>query len=169
VGDTLVTGGGAVTVRVEIRSPEWVEADQVQLFVNAAGTECAADLSPPRKLPEAAATLAPAATLGDSNGGRMRVAVAEHTFTPAKDAWVAAVVTGSKDMFPVVGKGGTTPLAFTNALLLDVDGKGWTPPVDLAAERARVGKVPQKGAPLSVPVTEDELRRVLARECHDEE
>ena len=80
-----------------------------------------------------------------------------------------AVVTGSKDLFPVIGKGGTTALAFTNAILVDTDGNGWTPPVDLAAERARIGRVPQKGSPLSVPVSEAELRHVLARGCNDEE
>ncbi len=107
------------------------------------------------------------AELVDVPGGRMRRYVAEHTFRPDRDAWVAAVVTGAKDLFPVVGKGGVTPVAFTNALLVDIDGQGWTPPVDLAAERARIGRLPATTSQaLSQPVTEAELRRVLAAECH---
>lgn len=169
VGDTLASGGGEVVVSVEVRTPEWMQVDEVRLFVNASGTETDGDLAPPKKLPTAAATLSLASTLVEVDGEKMRKATAEWRFTPARDSWIAAVVTGKQDMFPVVGKGGITPLAFTNAILVDADGNGWTPPVELAAERARVGRVPVEGQPLVAPASEAELRRVLARGCSDDE
>lgn len=168
VGDTLVSNGKPVTVEVEVRSPEWLAVDKVQLFVNAEGTTTNDDLAAPRALPAAAATLELVTTLVDVGDAKMRRATASWTFTPGRDAWLVGVVSGTKDMFPVVGKGGVAPLAFTNAILVDVDGQGWTPPVDLAAERARVGHVPVKAQPLVAAPTEADVRRAFARECSDE-
>ena len=77
-----------------------------------------------------------------------------------------SVAQGGSDLFPVVGKGGVVPLAFSNPIYVDIDGHGWTPPVDLAAERARVGRLEGTSQQaLSKPVTEGQLRQILANEC----
>ena len=98
-----------------------------------------------------------------------RVARASWENAFAGDAWVVVVVRGDGDLFPVVGKGGITPRAFTNPILVDVSGDGWTPPLDLAAERARVGSLATVAQPLRAPPTEAELRALLAHGCSDEE
>jgi hypothetical protein len=162
MGDTLVSNGEKVTVNIELRMPEWMNVDEVRVYANTPGTETDASGRGPSELPEPQAVPALSSTVKD--GARTLTASAELTLS--KDAWIVVIAQGGTDLFPVVGKGGTFPLAFTNPIYVDVDGQGWTPPVDLAAERARVGRLEGTSSQaLRKPVSEGELRHILANEC----
>jgi len=162
VGDVLVSGGAPVTVDVEVRTPAWMQVNRVDIYVNSTGTETRPDGSVPSSLPEPRATLPLSGeTLGEEPK-QWRRATASTKLELAADAWIVAIVSGEGDMFPVVGKGGATPLAFTNPVLVDVGGDGWTPPVELAAERARVGSLGQQSQPLSTAPSEAEVREIFA-------
>lgn len=139
LGGTLKSNGQPVTLDVEVRTPHWMSVNRARVFMNATGTETDEKGNPKSKLPEAAAS----ATLSEEEGGdgKSRTYKASFTLEPEKDAWIVVLVEGDDDLFPVVGKGGVLPVAYTNAIYVDVDGKGWTPPVDLKAERKRLGKI----------------------------
>jgi hypothetical protein len=47
--------------------------------------------------------------------------------SPEVDAWYTVRATGQTDMGPVYS--GQTPWAMTNAIYVDLDGEGWTPPL----------------------------------------
>lgn len=165
LGGTLKSNGGTVTVDVEVRTPHWMSVSTAKVFVNTPNTESdGSSASGNTKFPTAQAQ---AALEEEAAAGLSRTFTASVDLELERDAWIVVVVEGEGDLFPVVGKGSTPPLAFTNAIYVDVDGNGWTPPVDLAAERARIGKITPRSMPLSRPPTELELRELL-RGCHHE-
>jgi hypothetical protein len=140
VGDRLPTSGAGAKVEVAVRvqAPEWAPFNKVQLFVNTPGTttpayEQRSDAPTPQVVQEF--------TLGDTD--RVEVAAGHRrwdktvvfSLAPQQDAWVAAVVRGSVDLYPVVGKGGARALAFTNPILIDVGADGWSAPVKLSKKR----------------------------------
>lgn len=167
IGETLVSNGQPVTVHVEVRTPDWMEVDSLALYMNSTGTAWAPNRGYPRELPAPVATSDFTRTEVEVDGGfkayRFEATV---ELNPEEDAWLVALVEGPTDMFPVVGKGGTRPLAFTNPLFIDVDGNGWTPPIDLAEERTRIGSI---GSPLRQAMqrqpTEAEVRKLFAGPC----
>lgn len=160
-GDTLVANG-PVTVEIEVRTPDWMNVTGVDLFVNATGTATDDKGRIPDVLPTPRASLVLEPQTVEVNGGTAKVARVTTELTLDGDAWIVALVKGDSDLFPVVGKGGVKPRAFTNPVLVDVGGNGWTPPVDLAAERARVGSLKPGGQPLRAKPTEAEIREILA-------
>jgi hypothetical protein len=164
LGETLVSNGQPVTVNVEARFPEWMDVNSVAIYANSTGTETDAKGAPPKDLPTPTAT--PEVTSTVENGVGKATATAQLTLN--KDAWIIVVVRGTKELFPVVGKGGDKPFAFSNPIFVDVDGQGWTPPVDLAAERARVGRLESKSQSLKPKPSAEELRHLLGRECREE-
>jgi hypothetical protein len=169
IGETLKTGSRTVTVELEARMPEWMDVTEASLFVNTPallnGSGGGRDTLPPAQV------VAPLRTelVERADGARFRRVVVRSDVVLERDAWIVALVTGPTDLFPVVGRGGVTPRAFTNPVFVDLDGDGWTPPVDLAAERARLGRVGAEPEPLRAAPTEAALRRALRAECHEDE
>lgn len=164
-GATVKTNGGAVTLDVEVRVPHWMKVSEALVFVNTKGTETDGTRDPLNTLPapQAQAELEfESVTVGASSAKK---AVATFNLPVAEDSWIVVVVRGGDDMFPVVGTGGVQPLAFSNPVLIDVGGDGWKAPIDLEAERARIGQVASSSAPLMSEISEAELREVLSASC----
>lgn len=169
IGDTLVSSDGKVNYNVKVRVPHWMEVSEVLVFVNTKGTETDGTSDPSgRSLPEPLMRqdlVFEQVAVGSSH---MKKAEASFDLELDEDSWVVAIVQGGQDMFPVVGTGGVAPRAFANPVFVDVGGDGWTAPVSLEAERARVGKLSKpEGSPLRSEITEEELREILTLSCHD--
>ncbi len=144
IGDTMVAQGGAVDVKIHIRSASWAPVDHFTLYSNG-GTKVADQAIPAAQGSDFTATV------------HLQLAV---------DSWVVAEATGSGNMFPVLsptelppldagviisaisvglpaGALGSlpltgalkpqrlhisTPYAITNPIWIDIDGNGWNPP-----------------------------------------
>ncbi len=141
LGDTLsVPAGTELTLRVTVQTPAWFRVDRVRIYSNTMGTtkddegwqpltslvepqvDVTLDWSPQDLEPGEDAT---------PYTGRWRKVV-DIPWTATEDAWFIALVTGEDtgNLLPLNDEPGVWPLAFTNAILLDVGGDGWTPPVD---------------------------------------
>lgn len=167
-GETLKAGDGRVTLKLEVRTPDWMNVAEALVYVNTRDTETDGTQSPPNTLPAPhtrAALSFGTVAVGDHQAKR---ATASFDLELDEDAWVVVFVQGGSDLFPVVGKGGVTPRAFTNPILVDVGAEGWTAPVDLAAERARIGQLSGTGSPLRPAPTEEEIRHILEGACGHE-
>lgn len=169
LGETLATGSRSVRVELEVRMPDWMDVTRAALYVNTPGTETDGTTNGSQVLPPAEYRVPLTSEIVEVGAGvQARRAVAAVDVVLEKDAWLVALVTGPTDLFPVVGKGGVTPRAFTNPVFVDLDGDGWTPPVDLAAERARIGHVAEGvSQPLRRPWTENDVRHALEAECRE--
>lgn len=167
-GDTVKASDGKVTVAVEVRMPDWMTVNEALVYVNTPDTETDGTRPPPDTLPEPLARAPLTFEEVTVGAHKAKKGVASFDLELEKDAWVVVLVEGGDDLFPVVGKGGVTPRGFSNPILVDVGAEGWTPPVDLAAERARIGKLSNKSSPLLPAPTEEEIRHILGGACgHD--
>ncbi len=99
------THTGAVDLEVDVRTPSWMTVDTLHVFEN--GTETS--------------TLA---LEGSSATIRLE---------PDSDAVYVITATGSEDMSPVYP--GKTPWALAQAIFIDADGDGWTPPLPALTAR----------------------------------
>lgn len=167
-GDSIASSDGKVTYKVEVRVPDWMDVSEALVFVNTKGTETDGRSDPDGdSLPDPHARAALTFDQVAVGTSFMKKAVASFDLELTEDSWIVVVVQGGNDMYPVVGTGGVVPRAFANPLFVDVGGNGWTPPVSIEAERARIGKIAKsEGSPLRSEVTEEELREILTMSCH---
>jgi hypothetical protein len=110
-GDTLTAAEGKVNVGIDVWTAPWIEASQVQLYIN----------GKPRSLQTQSIPHATARHLR-----------AEVELQLDRDVYLVAEVRGTEDLFPVVQQrstasesgAGVLPYALTNPIFVDVDGNG---------------------------------------------
>ncbi len=133
IGDTLTPDpSGNVQITARVQAPTWIPFDDVVLWDGGAGIELAGGAASPEVV---SAGAAPEAV-------RLEWSLT-HTWQPAADTWVVAVVQGSDSMFPAFPyntaepeevtleairdgtlQGGATAFALTNPIWIDADGDG---------------------------------------------
>lgn len=116
-GDSVSIMGGAATIRIDVLTAPWIEATQVQLYINGRPQTVPMTMLPHPSASHHQATV---------------------TLDLEKDSYVVAEVTGSKDLFPMLQRRSSTdgtetgvlPYALTNPIFIDVDGNGkFDPPL----------------------------------------
>lgn len=140
ISETVATNDAPVTVSVQIDLPEWMEVDEVAVFMNLRDEiltmpgEYVTDAWTPTTTVDV--ELDPETDLVEVSTGtqvhRHWTKTVEVEVETDVDAWVVVVVRGSGSMYPLVLQ--QTPFAFSNPIYLDADGGGYdNPPLaDLA-------------------------------------
>lgn len=127
IGDVLTTAA-PVTVEVRAVMPDWITIDTLEVFANTpdvAGRSGAAVRQYPK------AQFARRVTDGDFvHAGGAKSIIWTFETAPARDAWFVAVARdepgfgADHDLFPMILNRIELPVAFTNAVFVDVDGNG---------------------------------------------
>ena len=160
VGEVLATAGKPVKLTVTVQSPTWMSWDRIEVHTYRAGTE-AKNGNPNDSWPADGADGLPTtleaaglATLVDlkmetpvagAEGGMRYLVKREFTATPTADTWFVVIVRRPKGIAflapQVSASKDNTLVAFTNPILIDVDGGGYD-------------KFPMTSAPLPTPEPE---------------
>ncbi|OIP36238.1 MAG: hypothetical protein AUK47_15485 [Deltaproteobacteria bacterium CG2_30_63_29] len=172
----LLASGGAnheVTIGVEVQTPLWMKVDTVTLYGNLVDTAPLpgeVNTTEPTSLEVASFTLTDADLLPSASPGaeptRLLRYRKEVTFTvaPAADSYYVVTVEGKSapSMVPVIWSN-TQPFAFSNALLVDVDGGGYDKPPMTRAAGSGGGhpKATPQTRPLETREDWEALRRAL--------
>ncbi|TVR04548.1 MAG: hypothetical protein EA398_01850 [Deltaproteobacteria bacterium] len=172
IGDTLDVQDGPATALVRIQTPEWMQVDTLDLYMNVEddligdpGQALTHPLEPTRRIPldwnpqEHLVTIA----TGENEHRRWEQTVTVELDTDT-DAWVIFMVRGlqTPNMRPVLSSG-AQPLAFTNPLFLDADGGGYdNPPLAGLAAQRRTISAPLRfrhvsGRPVSDTLTPEDV------------
>ncbi|MCP4869105.1 MAG: CehA/McbA family metallohydrolase [Proteobacteria bacterium] len=142
VGDT-VTGGGEITVTVQVQAPPWIPFDDVILIDGATQTVLAGGPVVPDLV-----------SAGDDDAAQRLQVEFEHTYTPGADTWLVVMASGSEGLFPGVAYNSSdratldlaairagdvaepaTAFALTNPIWVDADGDGDITPSNLVLEQ----------------------------------
>jgi hypothetical protein len=141
--ETLSAPSGAVTVKVTVEIPVWMDVGQLELYVNqedvitGPGERVGNALSPSysEKLEFGESETRVAAE--GSRKHRDKKTTVSVPVTVEGDAYVVATVRGkgnSGNLYPVVPNRGVNPKAFANPIYIDVDGGGYdNPPLEKKA------------------------------------
>lgn len=181
VGDTLDASAGAVTARITLEMPTWIDVDTVDLYLNVPGEGLVGDPgesvdAPVEPTQRVAVTWDPdvhreLVVTGALAHHRLRQVV-EIPLTITADSYLVVLAHGAsaRPMRPVIA-GAAKPLAFSNPVFLDFDGGGYDNP-PLAALRAERRRQPGQARaaaardkqvilPPSEPVDRAALARLL--------
>jgi hypothetical protein len=164
VGETLATSGKAITLSVTVQAPTWMTWDRIEVHTYRPGTEASngeSNFSWPKDGADGLPTLLKDAGLAvavdlaaeprvkGADGGLGTVVRRVFTATPAADTFYVAMVRRPKSTAPlaplVVPNKPVGLLAFTNAVLVDVDGGGYDKfPMDVSPPASeREGEKPE--------------------------
>lgn len=167
-GETLGSGGGAVTLTVEVQTPAWFKANKIELYSNQTDSVPAAGKTnnkapTPRQVQEITMDDATHLVAGAEGGAEYKryVITAEFSDTPTKDSYYLVMVRGEEDLFPIVTDRGVAPFAFTNPVFVDVDGSGFKPLQKRAAPPRWRGHVQQLASPPVRKATEADFWKVV--------
>ncbi len=162
MGD-MVPGGRPLELHVEIRLPEWMSVDTLEIFSNTPGT-VALGGQPNDNWPEPLTVYRLTSADFQINNGQ-KIYHHVEVVNPTADAWYVVVVRDDPDyldnypMVPVVSSASDLPFAFTNAIFVDAnnngefDAPGASLPEKMPAV-ARVGKVKRL-------ITREEIRKII--------
>jgi hypothetical protein len=180
VGETLsIDGSKALELRVSVQTPYWYKVDRIEIVSNAL------DVAPPAgelkttKPPVSWSQdfeLGPEDMLPAVEGGAEGMRYAKTiTFPvePTEDAYYVVLVSGDKpgsgDLRPLV-QGATTPFAFTNPVFVDLDGDGFSPPLDPQLmplpPMPAPSPLPLKRVPATRELLEKGLHEARENSCH---
>ena len=164
VGGTLSVGvTESVELALDAQGPEWMQLDRAELYSHAPGREAVngeSNSSWPdgRILDRKPLDLATAVEAVPGTTLRRTHYRERFVVKPARDTWYVVMVRGfGRSMAPLHG---ATPVAYSNAILVDADGSGAYDDFPLKPGQ------PLRAAPRPVvhrPPTEAELRQALAR------
>jgi len=125
-GETAQVTGRVARVRVVVRAPPWMSADDITLYVNGEVAKRAVVPSAPPPRRGRPASPPPALRYDRTLEVPIR-----------GDAFLIAMVRGRTPMGDIVGRGGALPIAFTNAIWIDHDGDGTVVVAPTRPPRAR--------------------------------
>ena len=174
LGDTLATGGEAVTFEVELDLPEWMVVDTIDVYTNlglhivkSGSVPDGEPVSPSQRhaIELAAEDLFP---IAEGSPHRHYKKTVSFDLLVQSDAYVVLLVRGLGEgvpgMFPVVHNRGVRPLAFTNPIFLDAEGGGYDhPPLEevlLNPEDGGDAALP-RSRPQPRAATMDDARRII--------
>lgn len=181
VSGTLDASSGAVTARITLEMPAWIDVDTLDLYLNVPGEGLAGD--PGEAVEEPVEPTLRVAVTWDPDVHRELVAtgtlehhrlrqVIEVPLEITADSYLVVLAHGAsaRPMRPVIA-GAAKPLAFSNPVFLDFDGGGYDKPplAALSAERRRQSGQARAAAarakkvilPAGEPVDRADLARLL--------
>lgn len=160
MGD-LVQNASSVILHVEIRMPEWITVDTLEVFSNTKGT-ASKDGVPVKTWPQPFIKINLNQSDFTVSNGQKLYSYSYTLENLSEDAWFVIIVRDDPDygdnypMTPVLYNEDELPFAFTNAVFVDVDGNGvYNPPgATLASSVAQIVKEERL-------ITKEEIKKIL--------
>jgi hypothetical protein len=160
-----------VELSIVVEMPDWMGVDTLEIFSNTPGTASRNGVSVKSwPTPKKRIRLAEGDFVRDGKRKRYshREPLNDLLNDPGKDAWFVIIVRDDRDYgadYSIYPVGDQRPLAFTNALLADMDGNGKFDPPGASLAPGFQGSPEMKPSRREILLTEEELRDIL-REIH---
>jgi hypothetical protein len=175
VGDTISVGAGeGLALDVDVQGPEWMQFNRLELYSHTSGREAVNGESnsswPAGRVLELKAVDAASLPIEPVPGpGALRRVHLTSRFIakPTRDTWYVVMVRGlgGRTMFPLHDD---QPIAYTNAILVDGDGRGKYDdfPLKPGQPLRMAAPAKPKARPLSVDDAKKVLRALLVHDHH---
>lgn len=151
---------------IEIRMPEWMSVDTLEIFSNTPNT-ASRNGRPVDKYPQPLLLV----RISPSDfvvSNKQKTYTYTYPITASTDAWYVVVVRDDPDfgenypMVPVLAKGGELPFAFTNAFFVDRDGNGTFDPPGATLGEAQ-SSIKRSEIQEERLINEEELKEILKK------